>query len=335
MTSLNDLLVGWIALAEKPTDDGHAVSTLALTESVPAGQVLLGRDLSGSRHLLIPAVSESVVVDESSAAVRIQALELGGGTEVASYVDLVCVEESLFDVFADLVIVILREAVPTSDPAAECAEVLARWREMLRPPKTEPLNAAQAAGLLAELMTVHDIVQLDPQRRIDMWMGPSGSTHDIRRADHALEVKATLSKGAAATGIHGLGQLAAPDGGDLHLVWMRFEQVPEGSLSVEGLITQLRQTTSSTEGMYRLLAGKGWLAGRRSHEITFELVERRVFLVDDSFPRLIPSMLTAGTVPTDIDEFRYRVLLENQTPLSDDGIEAAFRQVAISDGHDG
>jgi hypothetical protein len=331
MTSLEALRVGWMALSEKPTKDGRVVSTIPLELETPAGQVLVGRDLEGGRHLLVPSPLELVVSDDASEAVRIQPLELGTGADRESFVDVVCEEEALFDVFDDLLVVLTREVSQAQDPGGVCAEVVFRWREMLRPARQESLSVSQAAGLLAELITAIRIVELDPQSRIDVWQGPSGAKHDFRRGRDAIEVKASLSHKEASALIHGLEQLEAPDQGSLHLVWMRMEQIADGSLSVDQKVQELRSLVSGTEVMYRLLGEAGWSPGAESAKLTFEVVESRVFSVDRDFPKLTASSLSQGVQPPGIDDVRYRVLLDAVQPLDEAAVSAMLS--VIAEGH--
>lgn len=328
MASLESLHIGWMALSEKPTEEGHLVSTVPMNETVLGAAVLLGRDLDGGRHLLVPAPSEAVVSDDSSEAVRVQPLELGSGANRDTYVDVVCEEESLFDVFDDLIVVLMRELSETEDPGAVCAEVIVRWREMLRPGRQEPLSASQAAGLLAELLTAIRIVELDPQRRIDVWQGPTGARHDFRRGQDAVEVKATLSSSTTSASIHGLEQLERPANGSLHLVWLRLEQVVDGSLCVEREIQELRKLVASTEDMYKLLGEAGWAPGTESEKLKFELLETRMFEVTNDFPRLTPSSLTNTRHVADIEDVRYRVRLDGVPPVDDVAAEAVMSKLA-------
>jgi hypothetical protein len=312
MNVLDDLRVSWTALTAAPDETGHAFAILPLPDP-PAGlAILLGRDIEGHRHLLVPRLAEDPPVDDhASQAVHLVTTQLGGREHATYYTDLVCLVPELAEVFDDLVLAVLREIEEAPErPAEACAYVLDEWRAMLRPPPREALSTGQAAGLVAELHTAIDLIRRDPQRRMDVWQGPAGGRHDFRRGRQALEVKATLSHGPAHAEIHGIEQLEPPDGGSLHLVWMRLERVPGGSLTVTDLVDQLRRMVGGTPSLYALLEGAGWRPARPAELLGFELRERRLLLVQDPMPRLTRQNLVGETVPAGVDNIRYTIGLD-------------------------
>jgi putative PD-(D/E)XK family protein DUF4420 len=335
MTDLDELRVSWAALAAGPGPGGRRLATLALADPLPEGPVLLGLDLDGRRHLLVPRVpTEPAEEDRGSDAVQIVSLTLGEGREATDHTDVVCSEPELADVFDDLILAILREIADNElTPNRSCIQVLDRWRSMMRPPRREPLSVNQMAGLVAELHLALAILRRDPDRRIDVWTGPAGARHDFRRGAHAIEVKVTLSAGENATEIHGIEQLDPPQGGELHLAWFRLERVPGGSLTVAGLVEALRRLVGGSPQVYDRLLDAGWRPESAAEHVAFELREERIHAVHDEFPRLVPDMLPGGRVPGGVSNVRYTVNLdaEGVAPLGPEQRETLLDTIATAD----
>ncbi len=327
MTDLKELRVCWTALASDSAADGRRISTVPLEERIAGAPILLGRDLDGGRHMLIPTPEGAVSEDRSSDAVQIRELELGL-EERARYTDVVCGEPGLVDVFDDLILAMLR-GIGADDALASsaAAEILGRWRSLLRPPSPEPLNVNQMAGLVAELHTAIDILGRDPARRVDVWLGSTGARQDFRRGDRALEVKASLGHGGGVE-IHGLDQLEEPPGGSLHLLFMRLERVPDGQLSVMGLLEELRGLIGGFPALYERLTEAGWRPDATAERVTFELRERLLYAVEGGFPRLTQSMLPAAKAPTGVRNVRYEANLEGVTPVSGEDVEVLLDAMA-------
>ena len=84
-----------------------------------------------------------------------------------------------------------------------------------------------------------DVVRTRPPHRVECWVGPTGGRHDFRRGAIAVEVKTTRAHTSRQVTIHGEDQLDAPDGGALHLHFVRLEEVPSGGASVTSLVDDL------------------------------------------------------------------------------------------------
>jgi hypothetical protein len=332
MADLDQLRISWAALASAPGSTGGHVSTLALDQLVEDMPILVGADIDGDRHLLVPTSGGPVAEDSSSAAVQIRELELGSPSPIR-YTDVVCRARRLADVFEDLILAILREiAIGRTTPSNACGEILTQWRSLLRPPVVEPLNVNQMAGLAAELRLAIDILDRDPYRRLEVWRGPGQVRHDFRRAGDAIEVKATLSQDDPSAEIHGLEQLAPPEDGSLHLVWFRLERVPEGKVTVAALVEELRQLLGGgSPPLYERLAEAGWRPESAAERVGFEFRERLVHRVDGNFPRLVPSMLPGGHAPSGVSNIRYEVAIDPTRAVDDAGVEAMLTRIATAE----
>jgi Putative PD-(D/E)XK family member, (DUF4420) len=330
MTDLDQLRIAWTALASAPSSIGGHVATLALEDQIGNQSILLGADIDGDRHLLVPTPDGPVAEDVDSDAVQIRELELGVPSAIR-YTDVVCGARALADVFDDLILAILRKIEAGSvDPSEACSEVLGQWRALLRPPPREALSVNQMAGLAAELQLAIDILRRDPERRLDLWRGPSSSRHDFRRGSDAIEVKATVKHGEPSAEIHGLEQLEVPEDGALHLAWVKLEQVPEGTITVAGLVENLRRLLGGSPALYARLTEAGWRPESAAENLTFEFRERHIYEVDGDFPRLTPAMLPGGLTPTGVSNVRYDVALDPRRALAEDEVEALLDRIAAA-----
>ncbi|MDQ3768027.1 MAG: PD-(D/E)XK motif protein, partial [Actinomycetota bacterium] len=83
-----------------------------------------------------------------------------------------------------------RLPAPKGEETSAILDVLERWRRFLVSAAGPP-GRDRLAGVFGELLVLLDLVTSDPRRRVDAWVGPFGSRHDLRRGDLAIEVKTT------------------------------------------------------------------------------------------------------------------------------------------------
>jgi hypothetical protein len=329
----------WIAveLAKPPAGlaDLRVVETAV---SVPDGPVLRGLDVEGHRHLLIPVPAHTPVAeDRTSQGVHIEQRDLLDRGQLRRFGDVHCRIPHLNELFAkiaDEMLGVLAEH--QGDPIRACSVVLDRFRELLRPEAQRLLGRDQLAGVFAELLILKDIVALDSGRRLDCWTGPGGGRHDFRRGRFAVEVKGTLSREGLLVEIHGAEQLEAPDDGDLWLAVVRLENAPGEGRTVSELVREVLDLGVAESELTAKLAMSGYLtadADAYSH-IRFDVRQRRVYLVEDGFPRIIPGSFVSGAVPSGVMRLVYVVDLTNEppTPLEEDEEMGVLSRIAQSDG---
>lgn len=308
----------WPLLATQPSVLGDVrVRETGIT--VSAGSALLGLDVDGGRHLLVPLhPDEPLREDRTSRGVHITERTLLDGERSLRFADVACrvthlVE--LFDILVDEMLDAL-ERQPPSSPAA-CLAVLGRWRELLEHERGPLLGVERLAALLAELWHLRGIVERDPARRVDCWTGPRSDRHDLRRGSIALEVKATLVREGLSVEIHGQEQLEPPEGGDLYLGVMRLERVDRDGLTVPALVRELLDLGADRQQLIALLERAGYrLSESGTYErMHFRVRDHRIYTVDKRFPKIIASSFLSGAVPTGILRLRYDVDLTGESPV--------------------
>lgn len=317
----------WLALELAQSAGLADLRVVETSVRLPAGMVMLGLDVSGHRHLLVPLTAEATVQEDlSSQGVHIELRELLDRGRLRRFGDVHCLVPHLNELFgtvADEMLAAIAES--PEDPVRACSRVLDRWRELLRPGSQRLLGAQQLAGLLAELLVLHDVLQHDPARRLDLWVGPDGGRHDFRRGDLALEVKATLAREGLLIEVHGAEQLEAPPGGRLWLAVARLESVPGGGLTVPDAVRDLITLGVHEHDLIARLAQAGYL---REHEdsyatVRFEIRDRLLYAIQPGFPRIVPDSFADGSIPTGVMRLTYVVDLTNRPPVPLDEETAA------------
>jgi hypothetical protein len=325
---VDQIRLGWIVLAEAEDPAAGALATQALT-SVGPRRLLLGRDGAGVPCLLIPTEDSGPEEDIGVLTIRNRALATPTGTQ--TFVAVACRDPSLRDVFDHFLVGVVAalKAERAGHPGAIVIEVLAHWQSLFRG-GSHALGPTDLAALLAELLVLEKVLDRDPTRSLAVWTGPAEARHDLRRGNHAIEVKSTLSHTLRQITVNGVDQLEAPVGGSLTLAWHRFEPVPDGQLSVFVMADRLIAAGVSAVDLYQRLEAAGSPPSTREiHDtVRFELRESQFFSVNGAFPRLVTDTFTDG-VPPGVDELTYKVMLpDDVTALDDAAISTVLNKLA-------
>ncbi len=280
-------------------------------------------DGSGGRHLLVPlpaAPDQSLVW--KSAAIRLRRSNLKGENGVAqTWLDLHCSRAELEPVFTRLAAEVIRQLVllPHEEAQTACVAILEEWRGLFG---VGSASENSAIGLIGELLFLEQLTALDPVRAMEAWVGPRGGRHDFRFGSHSVEIKTTTRKLDKIVEIHGLEQMLAPDGGDLHLAFFRLEQVPGGAISIVSLLTKLVGLGVPKDQLLEMVEDSGVKdLAQDLAKMGYELREKKLYCVGESFPRIVPSSFLNGQIPANVLDIAYRIDLSSQAPL--DGVMSA------------
>lgn len=295
---------------------------------ISAGAVLHGLDKDGLLHLLVPLAlgEDDPALDERSAGVQLRPLTLESQGKRVRYLDVACQLPHLNALFYNVADEMLEE-IPLDLRGAvhACHAVLDRWRELLERRRSHLLGFEQLLGLLAELLVLEALATRDPLKALQVWKGPQGERFDFVGGSIAVEVKASSVREGRSAEVHGIRQLEPIPGGELFLIFMRFESRTEGGLTVPAVVDRL-----ITYGVPRLrlldaLQALGFsLSERSAYEgIKFELLEHLTYVVDQNFPRIIPASFTTGSTPSGVSHLRYRIDLAGPLPAPLEPVVAA------------
>jgi hypothetical protein len=332
---VDQVRLGWAALAASRRAAPDRLATEELNVRVDSRPCLLAVAHDGQRGLLVPVPAEIPGIEERGGEhVVIQTRRLGAEGEEGAFLEVRCVSPDLDATFEHLVADILNmlgsEEPP--DPVAGTLGVLERWRELLRPAAGRAATRERLAGVFGELRVLERIVERDPARRIDSWIGPTSTRHDLRRADRAIEVKASLATSGRVVSVNGLDQLEPPDEGDLLLAWFRLESVPGGGESVWDVAERLGAIGAPMNDLLVLMAAAGAPPDAREEHsrVRFETREQVNYRVGPGFPRMTASDLVDGRPPAGVSHIKYRIDLASEppTPLEATEVDVFIEQMA-------
>lgn len=281
--------------------------------SMPGGHrgVYLGLDEARRSHLLIETAIKTAPAAESAAlTIGHTRLQIGGTSR--EFLDVTCEIDALTEVFDHFVIAVIeRLPDPSGSPLSIVLEVFEQWRRFLV--AGEAPGRDRLAAVFGELLVLLDVILADATRRVDVWVGPFNSRHDLRRGTNAIEVKATRSHTARIVTVHGEDQLKAPDGGQLHLHLVRLEEVPDGGRSVPDLVDQLFAAGAAAGPLYDALSAAGVPPAQFAiaSATRFDVRERLTVPVDDETPRIVPASFKGGERPIGVVDIVYRIDLDH------------------------
>jgi hypothetical protein len=315
----DDVRAAWIALSSEHLDDsGLRVSELET--STADGPLLIGRDRNGTMHLLVP-VGRAIAVptDDRTAHVRIGPAELVVNERPRSFIDVSCNEPRFSDAFQRLAIQVV-ERIDATPLAALVApyDVLARWRDFFEP-RRRALTANAIVGLFGELSVLERLVERDPFRRVEHWVGPTGAPHDFQVGTNSFEIKTTGVREGLVVEIHGVEQLEHAPGNDLYLTVLRIDRDEHGR-TISDLLDSLESTGANRAHLRDLTRLIGWDEANPSDE-RFLLAEQRWYRVDEAFPKIVQSSFVGGRLPAGTLRLRYDVDLTGPSPSHLDDAE--------------
>lgn|GEM_PF-3452912 len=260
----------------------------------------LGMETAGSIWLRISCEPSAVATDDQAAAVRFTILTDGYKVTIAPIA-----ADSVTDHLLEEMVQLLGDGHTPGDVGRTA---LQNWRDLLARPAGSPLSDNALVGLFGELEVLETILRHGGQ--LDQWTGWDKDHCDFRLSNLVIEVKSTTSANYRRVQIHGLGQLADPeDGSDLVLVLKRLEPSPDGR-SVPDLIESIVRRGASRSVLLDRLSKVHYSEQHLNHYEHSRFVSVEVALrdVDDSHPRLVPSMLVAVDMSS-IDKVDYELNL--------------------------
>jgi hypothetical protein len=202
-----------------------------------------------------------------------------------------------------------------NSPEAACRRVLSRWRELLDRETAGLLSNESAAGLWGELWNLRELASRNPACLAN-WTGPLGAAHDFRSDAAALEVKTSLARDGRRYRIHGVDQLAPPEGAPLYFAAMKIELDESTGESLPDMIRGIIDVGFDAVDLLGRLAMVGYDTrdDEHYHRLRYRLRESRFHLVDDDFPRIIRSSFVAGALPNQVEGLTYTVDLSGDPP---------------------
>ncbi|MFF3344941.1 PD-(D/E)XK motif protein [Streptomyces sp. NPDC002779] len=307
----------WAALEAEQTTGERRLRVAEVAVTTSSNPLAVAVDHDGHRHLLVPTDAHMKVRRGLDGPVlRLRKRPLEDSDTYQTYADLGCLRDDLSDLFTELCVDVLEQALELPDnPVKALYRVLDRWKSLFRT-QGPPLGPEELAGLYGELTVLNRLLARDPSAH-RIWHGPQRYRHDFSTALSAVEVKATTSSEGRRPRIHGLDQLEAPSGGTLCLAWFRLHRTTNGvGARLVDLVDEALRLCDDEGALLELLALAGYrLADADLYEdVRFAVGEERWYQVGADFPGLTGEALSTAGVTVSVLDVEYTIDLSGESP---------------------
>ena len=296
---MDNLNLAWLDMTS-PVASGE-LHTREFAVATNNGQVRIGLDDAGRRHLLVPAGNYHIEADKRSRGVLIVNQLLMVDRVETTFVDIVCVYTSLETVFTEFVSDALRRiAASPEHPIPAVTKCLMEWRRLLGR-DTSAHSVWEVIGLRGELEILRTVALQNPGIIVSGWRGPTGGTFDFQNGELTIEVKATTAQQGNIIHVHGLQQLDPGTNQHLHIALVRLQENDLGE-SVGDVVRDLLELGVARELlMQKLEKAKFYPDAEEEWRGRYRVVEIEVWRVDDTFPGLRKSRIAERQLDGVID----------------------------------
>jgi len=141
-----------------------------------------------------------------------------------------------------------------------------------------------------------------------IWTGPDGGRHDIRCADRDCEVKSSiqLTKAPVVTVSNSMQLIKTPGALPVFLYYCRFEETPNGQLSINSVARDIKARGYSHDNLERGLKTACIFTSEERNR-KYNLTDIYVYRVDDSFPIIRADSFVEGHFPPHIVNMTYSI----------------------------
>jgi len=272
------------------------------------GDVLLGVDHEGRRHLLVPISPKESPNDRVSRGISLGHRDLVVQDTVVRFADLTCTIRRLTQPFDRLVEDIIVRLARNPNAAIDAVTAtLDDWRALLRR-SLDDLSRDEIVGLIGELEVLALLAKIDPVAAVLDWTGPTGAVHDFSREGRDIEVKSTAAVNATRVRISNLDQLDPALSDSLHLAVVHLASSTDAP-DLDSRIDSLLELGAPSDTLERKLADYGYFRRMElSVPTNYMLREIRWWKVGANFPGLRSSDIEKGRL-IGVDSVAYDLLL--------------------------
>lgn len=175
-----------------------------------------------------------------------------------------------------------------------------KWRELLG----NAISDRNAYSVIAEMMVLDDLYQNDNSVE---WAAVMSGSHDIEGDNGSYEVKSTIKRYGASITISSQHQLQSLK--RLYLYFCRLEQSKEG-VSINDMKYKLIAHGYDKEKIEQQLYYLGYEKGASVREEKYKVIEKRKYVVDDKFPRIVDSSFKGDHIPDSVTQITYTIDLD-------------------------
>ena len=269
-----------------------------------------GKDVWGRILFLMVFKSETRAINQRLPILKgIEVVEQILAEEKKSQLVLALKEQSNSDLFYRLCCDLIDVSRSCPDERTAVAITLSRlwrWHRLMQHGGTDKLSDSEQKGLIGELSFLKDTLfaHFPPAEAVSFWQGSilGEGEKDFSIGETAIEIKTRSGSAPSKVRISSEGQLDA--GAYRHLFLVVFEvssasSDQDYSFNLNELVTQIRVFLSEKEPsalqMFEERIGSyGYSDLHDYKDDRFVMLGSRVFNIEDTFPRLVPSDVPAG-----------------------------------------
>jgi hypothetical protein len=153
------------------------------------------------------------------------------------------------------------------------------WKELLG----NTISNKASYPMLGELVLY--MILLGHSSAEVVWGGPDGALHDIETSAASYEVKSTIVRTESSVTISNEYQLESTSAKPLYLSFMRFEERLGGEYSLRKCVEGITDAKIKSDVAVKLKK-HGYEPGVPAYAEEYSLLESRIYLVDDKFPKI-------------------------------------------------
>lgn len=176
-----------------------------------------------------------------------------------------------------------------------------KWKEMLGNSNSE----TRVYDVIAEMCVLEHKLKDDKSA---IWTATRMGSHDIECNMESCEVKSTCKRYGASITISGQYQLLHNK--PLYLYFCRMEESLDG-VSINDMIDALQEVGYDVGKLDAELFAKGFPRGSHARDIKYKINEKRLYEVDDNFPKIVSESFVGGSVPQGVIHIEYEVDLDS------------------------
>ena len=175
-----------------------------------------------------------------------------------------------------------------------------QWRELLG----NAITNKNVYSVIAEMAVLDDLYRQDSSIE---WSAVMAGNHDIEGDNGSYEVKSTTKRYGASITISSQYQLQSLK--RLYLYFCRLEHSKEG-ISINDMKNRLIADGYDKEKIEQQLYYLGYEKGTSAREEKYKILEKRKYIVDDKFPRIVDSSFKGDQIPNSVTQITYTVDLD-------------------------
>lgn len=248
----------------------------------------IGYSLSRYKSFIVMETGELSNIP-SSFAIKAENTQLRNGTWILAFQLVhIAFEEEFLRLCWDMIEATANSAAPQRDLIARYLS----WQKLLQYSSKELISFQRQKGLLGELMYLSDCLrQMPADRVVDAWTGPDGSDQDFVFESAWAEVKA-VALSAGTVKISSMQQLEQEIPGYLVVYTLEKSTEGEGRITLPAIAEEIKTSLHDNPVALDRFEMKLFKYGYRSQDVGeynknyFRFIEKREYLVNDSFPRL-------------------------------------------------